>query len=87
MPVVSMMKNGLPPARSAISAASASSMRRPEACRASSTDSAGDSGSRRSRIALPVPVPARAAAEQRRAARARTSTLRGLLGRGELSVR
>ncbi len=49
-----MMKNGLPPARSAISAASASSMRRPEACRARSIDSSGESGSSRSRTAFAV---------------------------------
>ncbi len=77
MPVVSMMKNGLPPARSAISVASASSMRRPDACRARSMDSSALSGSSRSRTAFAVVVPHAGRSSSRLVrASARTSALR-----------
>ena len=72
-----MMKKGLPPARSAISTASASSMRRPEACRARSIDSSAESGSSWSRTAFAVVVPhaGRCSSSVVRAS-ARTRTLR-----------
>src|SRR5260370_666969 len=57
MPVVSMMKKGLPPARSAISYACCSGIRPPPDCRTRLIDSEGDSRSRRSSTEFPLVDP------------------------------
>src|SRR5713101_5671622 len=57
MPVVSMMKKGLPPARSAISFACCSGIRPPPDCRTRLIDSEGDSRSRRSSTEFPLVDP------------------------------
>ena len=78
MPVVSMMKNGLPPARSAIAFACASAICPAPACRTRWIDSSLVRGSSRSSTALPLSCPQFGRSSRRSSrASARISARRG----------